>query len=562
MDDAKREQYYVLFEKMVDNMVVVKDFSREELVKTLSEICELFHIAKGVTEFYRSAGREKLGDGEVMVDYDNGRAEKVVLSKRVESMSGAIIKGTLYMANDDFLDNEELQKVDVMLRALMAFISRNRLSKAIVQVGFNDEMGYPNFRAFMRFLERAQDDGEISEYTAIRFNLKQFSVVNQDIGRDNADVAMRRYFHLVETVIEDDGIACRIGGDNFAAVFKKDLLGSILEILRGVPVVYDKEHRRRIYISASVGVYEIPGDFGDTHIREVMDRVSSAEAVAKRADTGYVIFYDAELRKQRDNMMRIRRMFPRALGNGEFVVYYQPKVNIRTGQIVGVEALCRWVRDGRVIPPMEFIPIIEQTTEICDLDFYVLDRVCKDLRAWLDTHETGVRASVNLSRKHLLDTDLLEHILQIIDRNQVPHEYIEIELTETTTDVRFKDLRRVAQGLQQAGIRTSVDDFGMGYSSLNLIREIDWDVLKIDRSFLPKDEEAAGSITSIMFRHVVSMAQAMGLECIAEGVETENQIKCLLDNNCEIAQGFYFDKPLPKEKFEAKLEEGKYEINW
>jgi EAL domain-containing protein (putative c-di-GMP-specific phosphodiesterase class I) len=503
-----------------------------------------------------------MGDGDVLVDYDNGRGEKVVLSKRVESMSGAIVKGTLYMANDDYLDNEELQKVDIMLRSLMAFISRNRLSKAIVEVGFKDEMGYPNFRAFMHYLEKAQDAGEISEYTAIRFNLKQFSVVNQDIGRDFADVAMRRYFHLVETVIEDDGIACRIGGDNFAAVFKKDLLGSILEILRGVPVVYDKEHRRRIYISASVGVYEIPEDFGATNIREVMDRVSSAEAVAKRAETGYVIFYDAELRKQRDDMMRIRRMFPKALGSGEFVVYYQPKVNIRTGEIVGAEALCRWIRDGKVIPPMEFIPIIEQTTEICDLDFYVLDQVCKDIRAWLDTHESGVRASFNLSRKHLLDTELLDHILQIIDRNQVPHEYIEVELTETTTDVRFKDLRRVAQGLQQAGIRTSVDDFGIGYSSLNLIREISWDVIKIDRSILPKDEEAESSITSIMFKHVVSMAQAIGLDCIAEGVETESQIKCLLENNCEIAQGFYFDKPLPKEEFEERLKQGKYEINW
>ena len=153
-----------------------------------------------------------------------------------------------------------------------------------------------------------------------------------------------------------------------------------------------------------------------------------------------------------------------------------------------------------------------------------------------------------------MDFDLLEHIIGLIDRHSIPHHFIEIELTETTTDVEFKDLKRVVNGLQQAGICTSVDDFGMGYSSLNLIREIPWNVLKVDRSFLPLENETEDSTRSIMFKYVVAMAKELGLECIAEGVETKGQLEVLRENQCLVAQGYYFDKPLPVDSFEEKLD--------
>ncbi|MCH5275361.1 MAG: EAL domain-containing protein, partial [Lachnospiraceae bacterium] len=135
-----------------------------------------------------------------------------------------------------------------------------------------------------------------------------------------------------------------------------------------------------------------------------------------------------------------------------------------------------------------------------------------------------------------------------------PHEYIEIELTETTTDVEFKDLKRIIGGLQQSGVFTSVDDFGIGYSSLNLIKEIPWNVLKLDRSLLPAKGDENPVQKDTMFKYIVAMTQAMGLECISEGVETKEQVKLLVDNKCNLAQGFYFDKPLPVEEFETRLD--------
>ncbi|MBQ5316303.1 MAG: EAL domain-containing protein [Oscillospiraceae bacterium] len=185
--------------------------------------------------------------------------------------------------------------------------------------------------------------------------------------------------------------------------------------------------------------------------------------------------------------------------------------------------------------------------------------MCRDIRRWLDEGKNAVRVSVNLSRKHLMDIDLLKTLLGIIDRNGVPHEYIEIELTETTSYVEFDNLKRIVSGLQQAGVYTSVDDFGIGYSSLNLIREIPWNVLKVDRCFLPGDDEK-GSVTDLMFRHVVTMALDIGLECIAEGVETPAQIDVLRNYKCRVAQGFFFDRPLPVNEFEKKLDGFCYEI--
>ena len=160
----------------------------------------------------------------------------------------------------------------------------------------------------------------------------------------------------------------------------------------------------------------------------------------------------------------------------------------------------------------------------------------------------------------MMELDLLNHIISIVDENNVPHEYVEIELTETTTDVEFRDLKRVVRGLQRVGISTSVDDFGMGYSSLNLIKEVPWNVLKVDRSFLPEEEDDNDSTRSIMFKYVVAMAKELGLECIAEGVETQSQVEILRNNRCELAQGFFFDKPLPIDDFEQRLTEHRYPV--
>ncbi len=561
MDKNKTETYYILFEKMINSMTSGVKFDRREFVEILDEICNLFHISKGVTEFYTSLSKEKAGQGEILIDRDNGRGDKVVVRRRLVTNTMAVIIGTLYMAEEDEpLTNEEFLKVDLILRALLSFVSRNRLQVAVEMLGFYDDSGYPNVRSYSRFLEQLNEKKSLPGHTAVHFNLRHFSLINSDVGKDAGDVVMRNYFNLIKEVIGEDGIICRMGGDNFVAIFENRYTEQIMEILRGVPVAYDAAGDKRVIVSASAGFFIIPEEFAFRNEGDVINKIMMSSLIARRDDADSIVFYSDKMLVMKDQAMRIRRIFPKALEDKEFRVFYQPKVDVLSGRIVGAEALCRWFREGKIVPPMEFIPVLEQHMDICQLDFYMLDCVCKDINRWLAEGRNVVRVSVNLSRKHLVDADLLEHIMEIVEKNQVPHRYIEIELTETTTDVEFKDLKRVVKGLQEQGISTSVDDFGIGYSSLNLIREIPWNVLKIDRCFLPVEDDCETDVTNLMFKHVVSMAQAMGLECIVEGVETTRQIEILRENHCNIAQGFYFDKPLPVEEFEKRMEEACYAV--
>lgn len=557
MNEEKLNSYRDLFEKMIDMMTDPENFDRDRFVDILKDICELFHIAKGVTEFYKSVGDENDGIGDVLIDFDNGRGEKVIIKRRLVTKAKAVVKGTIYAANEDTFTDEELKKIDIMLRALLSFISRNRMQKALEQTMFYDPVGYRNVNYFMRHLDTLNEKGMIHGNTLVQINLRQFSIINREIGRDAGDVVMRKYYDRIEEIIGGDGVVCRLGGDNFIMIFKTGLLDDILAIIKGYQVVYGTTEDKRVKVSAVAGVYIVPDDYVYERAGDLFELTYVAVQTAKSESKGRVVYYDKDTENRRKRILSIWRMFPEALEKQEFKAYYQPKVDVVSGEIVGAEALCRWIRNGEVIPPIDFIPLLEQNTDICTLDFYMLDIVCKDIRRWMDDGRKPVRISVNLSRKHLIDTNLLESIMKIIDDNRVPHKYVEIELTETINDIEFRDLKRVVTGLKDEGVCTAVDDFGMGYSSLNLIKEIPWDVIKIDKSFLPTDGDKD---SDMMYKHVVAIAHELGLECVTEGVETYGQLGILRDNKCRIAQGFYFDKPLPVEEFEKRLEKAGYDI--
>ena len=561
MDNNTLLNYYIQLERFLNALVSYNSNDLSEIKVTLAELCKYFGVSKGVTKFYKSVVHEKSGIGEEIVCYDDGTEGVEFIKKRIVTKSMTVVKCIVYRHRDALpLSEEDTQRVTMIMDMLLSFISRNRLEDIVERLTFFDDNGYRNLRSFIRYLEQLNENNDFSKRTAVHFNLRHFSLINREIGRSSGDVVIRNYFDLLEKTIGDKGLICRVGGDNFVAIFKDNILEAVLDILNGVPIVYDVNNTKRIMVSASTGVFRIPDGFIYERPDDIMDRIVSSSRAAKNGGKESIVFFDDDMIVDKEKTMQIQQLFPQAMQKGEFKVFYQPKIDIDTGEIVGAEALCRWFRDGKVIPPIDFIPILEQTTDICRLDFYMLNHVCRDIRQWLDEGRKVVRISVNLSRKHMMDIDLLERIIGIVDMNRVPHQYIEIELTETTTDVEFRDLKRVVSGLQQAGICTSVDDFGMGYSSLNLIREIPWNVLKVDKSFLPVDNDNEASTRSIMFKYVVAMAKELGLECIAEGVETRNQVQVLRDNRCLFAQGFYFDRPLPIEDFEKRLATHHYNV--
>ena len=530
-------------------------------IESLKMICDSLRLAKISSISYPNAKAEAMGQGQEMIGFDSGKKCVLAQSKRIITPLMSIVNCKIFIEEGaPPWTDEELSRIRMVIETMTVYISRLKIINSAETYVFLDDAGYKNIRSFIRCLGNLAVENRLAGMAAVHYNLKHFSLVNQQIGRDAGNFVMRSFYTDICEAVKGRGIVCRLGGDNFALLCDKWELDNILSMLSGKAVVYDPKTNDRIMVSASVGVFIIPDNFVYSDPGDIIDKIISASTAARTRGKEDIVFFSETMVAMKQKMMRVQQVFPIALENEEFRVFYQPKINIDTGQLVGAEALCRWFRNGRIVPPLEFIPVLEQSMDICKLDFYMLDHVCRDIRRWLDEGKTVVRVSVNLSRKHMIDVDLHKHIIDIINKNNVPHEYIEIELTETTTDVEFRDLKRVVNELQREGIRTAVDDFGMGYSSLNLLKEIPWNVLKVDKSFLPAADDKA-NLTSAMFKCVVTMAREIGLECIAEGVETQAQVEVMRENGCCIAQGFLFDKPLPVEEFEERLLSPFYKVD-
>lgn len=554
MTDQTKLHFYALQQKLFMLMTEPYSWDSVSIRGVLAEICKLFRLCRGEATFYKSIRHDSVGQGETVICYNDGRRGKPAVSIRFVSRSSAVICGTAYIPEDEEpLSEEEYDLVYFSLRSALCLLSFERLQKVVEQLSFHDDNGFRNARCFNNYIMQLSDQHKLNGKTALHYNLRHFSLINQEIGRNAGDIVIRNHYNGLSELIGDAGIVCRLGGDNFIAFCDSSTLEKALEYLTETPIICNPNSGKRIMVAASVGVYVIPENTVLRDPNEIMDKIIPASLAARNGGKDRIVYFSKDLQGGKEKAMRIQQRFPEALRNEEFQVYYQPKIDVETGMLSGAEALCRWFHNNQLISPGDFIPVLEETTEICKLDFYMLDHVCRDIRRWLDEGRSVVRISVNLSRKHMMDIDLLKNILEIIDSHNVPHEYIEIELTETTTDVEFRDLKRVVRGLQQAGIYTSVDDFGVGYSSLNLIREIPWNVLKIDRSFLPTQQGETNRTSEIMFKYVVAMAKELGLECISEGVETEQQLALLRVNHCGLAQGFLFDRPLAVRDFEDRL---------
>jgi EAL domain-containing protein (putative c-di-GMP-specific phosphodiesterase class I)/GGDEF domain-containing protein len=557
-----QDDFSELFIKYVDAMVDFEHFSRETLVDVLCRLARSFRLTKVVTEFYRSSVDEKDGKGEILCDFNEGSADIVVLKKELISRTGAIVRAIAYSAKGtEHLSNKEEQQLDICLRSMMSYIGRNRMQTAIENLAFHDNNGYPNFAYFFCHLEKMNKTGGFNGFTAIMYNLKDFSVINRDLGFEEGNAVMKAHFDTLRDMIGNSGTVCRVGGDNFAAIFPNEMLEKILAFFEGTPIIYDRLTSSSAIVSAYAGVFIIPSDFKYERPGNIVEMILPTCQTAKISDGTDVVYASMQYIEDKENASKIRKHFEEALNNYEFHAYYQPKVNVETGRITGAEALCRWIRDGRIIPPMDFIPILERNTDIFRLDFYMLDLVCKNIRKWLDEGKNVVRISINFSRKHLTDPELLDKIVSIINRYDIPYEYIEIELTETTTEGDYLKLKKLVEGLTKIGIHTSIDDFGIGYSSINLIRELPWNVMKIDRSLLPISSTDQKDLSTVLYKHITAMASDMGIECLTEGIETAEQVQILRDNYCLYAQGYYYDKPLPLDEFEKRLEIGQYPIN-
>ena len=549
---------YKAYSRLLNEFIIegekIEQYRGPAFNKILEPICKFLRISRISSAVFDSTCDSAIIKSAPHIYYDDGNADSTRVLKFTENNVRACKANYSFMQSKSGQDwsEEEVQQIEAFEKLIYTFCDRSYASTIAKDLSMfdNDLMVYP-LTFFLATVKNLIRQGRIGEFGGVYFNIKHFSSINDRFGRDCATNIMKQFIHGIQEKILYEECICRVGGDNFVVLFKKDNLNIIKNYLSGMPITFNDGET--VTVTTTAGYYMIPE--ATESATDVMDRISTAYQLAKSVYKRPFLFYDDEIMQHQTHVKEIEMMFPSAIENEEFKVFYQPKTQLNNYQLAGAEALCRWFRNGKVISPGEFIPVLEGSKAICTLDFYMLDHVCRDIRRWLDEGREAVKVSVNLSRLPLGDEDLLESIPRIIDKYKVPHHFIEIELTETTTDVDYKELKKIVYGLREQDISTSVDDFGVGYSSLNLIREMPWNVLKIDKSFLPTQEEENNDPSKVkMLRHIITMSQDLGLECIVEGVETAEQVKLLKDCKCYLAQGFYFDRPLPVKEFEQKLE--------
>ena len=469
--------------------------------------------------------------------------------------SGNVVRVCIFPVAGYTWNEEERQLVGEFLLIISTLKSRIRMKEFIEYATFHErELGFFNSFYLGKTLSMIQKLDRLSEYSIIFFNLVNISGINSMIGRAEADVMIRRFGAMLTEGLEQPECLCRMGGDNFVMVARHEHVDTLLRLLKGTDMNGDASFWETIRMSAYCGVYHCSGQ--EKSFSECIDYAQASMLIAKNTNHANVQFYDESMVRIVTNTKKIESRFKDAIVKKEFVAYYQPKVNLENNMLIGAEALCRWNRGKKLVTPDQFIPVLEKSNRICSLDFYILETVCKDLASWMDKGKTPVRVSTNFSRKHLGNPNFVADVINIVDEYKIPRSLIVIELTETTTESDLIRLTECVQEFRKAGFDVSVDDFGVGYSSMSMIKDVPFSEIKIDRSFISSDSISDRDM--IMMKHIITLADDLGMTTIAEGVETKEQIELLKRYGCYRAQGYIFDKPLIKDDFEKVLDNPDY----
>ena len=412
--------------------------------------------------------------------------------------------------------------------------------------------GIANEHALLEFL-RSIDTEKRHEYACIFFDIKNFGEVNRKYGIQVGNLAITAYAQTLIAHLEENEILARQGSDKFMAVIEKKNLEDFISLLELTEFEVDADKTYTLSLTAVAGVYEMC-ETDDTP-EDVAYKAITAFTHATEVTRTKLEYYNDSMTRVNDETRRIEELIPKALNDEEFLVYYQPKVNSSTKRLCGAEALVRWLHEGELISPGRFIPVLEKNDGMCDLDFYMLKHVCQDMEKWIKKGLVPPTVSVNFSRRGLSNPNLASDINNIVQSYHVPKKMIEIEITETIDEFPISVLKDFIDALHRFGYTVAVDDFGCGSSSLSLLREVTFDTLKIDKGFV--DRAYAKDLTILSY--IIKLAKAINVEVLAEGVEHKEQVETLSSLGCDIIQGYYYDKPLPKEVFENRIKTIVYE---
>lgn len=410
---------------------------------------------------------------------------------------------------------------------------------------FDTLTGIYNMQTFYTKAAQAIREHPEHRYSIIRIDIDRFKVINDLYGIDEGDKLLCAIARLLKVYCVTDEIYGRISGDIFcvcSTLTKTEILRSI-ELLTEELSTYPLPYR----IMPSFGICTV--DNRDTPVNILCDWANLALRTIKGSYLTNYAFYDEKLRQRILDDKKIESEMHNALKNGEFVMFLQPNVAISTSEIVGAEALVRWVHpENGIIAPDTFVPLFEKNGFILQLDEYIWDQACRTLRTWIDSGRTPVPLSVNVSRMHIHDVHFCDKLLQLVTKYSLSPRLIKLELTESAFLENETGLLAAMANLQAHDFLFSMDDFGSGYSSLNMLKSLPINIIKIDRIFL--NEVVATERGKTIIRHVIAMARQMDIAVIAEGVETLEHALFLIEAGCPLAQGYFYSPALSVSAFE------------
>ncbi len=509
----------------------ITGYAQEEVIGlTPTMLQSRRHDAEFFKEMWRSIKRHGYWQGEVWNRRKNGEIFPVWLSiSSVKKPDGEV---SHYIGG--FTDLSEQKSAEERIQHLTHYDALTDLPNRTL---FHARFKQPMLNA-LRYNRRV---------ALLHLDIDRFIKINDTLGHHIGDRLLQQVGRRLVASIHDRDFVGRFGGDEYAiACPDLDQSVEVSAIAQSIMNVFSEPfwvEGREIFLTPSIGIALFPDDTDDYD--ELLKFADTAVHHAKRQGGTYQ-FYHRGMNVDSANRLKMENALRRALDRQEFKLYYQPQVNLGTGQITGAEALLRWKPSNQdMVYPEQFIPLLEETGLIISVGEWVLRSACYQLRALQNTVQSPIPISVNLSPMQFRHKDLVGMIESVLEETGIDAHWLELEITETSVMEDPEHALGTLKQLYGMGIRLAVDDFGTGYSSLSYLKKFPLDVLKIDRSFvsdLAHDLDDAAIVDSI-----IAMAHRLNLKVIAEGIENQGQIDFLQNHECDIGQGFFYSKPMPAE---------------
>ena len=434
---------------------------------------------------------------------------------------------------------------------------RKKAEETIEHMAYHDELtGIPNPRMFHKRLQEALTEAKEkqTELAIFFIDLDRFKMINDRFGHIFGDRVINVLSKRLQSCLGEGELIARLGGDEFAfllpTVTDHEQISSfsekVLKQFEQALIVDEME----FHLTPTMGIAVYPQHGED--VESLTRHADKAMFRAKELGNERVQFFRREMEDDGFKQFQLENALRKALEQKELMNYYQPKVDIHINQIVGMEALIRWIRaDGTMVSPAEFIPVAEETGLILPIGKQVLREACLQNKKWQDEGKPPLVVSVNISYVQFRQPDFLDTIREVLEESKLQPEYLELEITEGIAMYDIPAVIQTLRELQQLGIKISIDDFGTGYSSLAYLSQFPIQALKIDKTFIQGAVDNPTNKAIILA--IMAMAKSLGINIIAEGVEEGNQLSFLREHGCHFVQGYYFSPPVSPEKFEDFL---------